>query len=77
MEPGAQKVAGLDALAGLQVRLLLDNVPGVISPRGGAKAEPARDMDAAADLADRTIDKFELFGPAEPARDVLDDLCRP
>src|SRR5712691_6490578 len=71
---GTEQVDGVDALARPQVRLLLDDVPGVVAPRGWAQAEPPRDMHATADLAHRAVEDLELLRAPEPAAQVFDDL---
>lgn len=74
LEPGAQEVDGVNAVAGSQVGLLLDDVPGVITPRGWAEAEPPRDVGTTADLAHRAVEDFELLRSAEPTPEVAGDV---
>ena len=71
---GTEQVDGVDTLARPQVRLLLDDVPGVVAPRRWAQAEPPRDMHATAHLAHRAVEDLELLRTPEPAAQAFDDL---
>ena len=60
-----------------QVGLLLDDVPAVVAPRCRVQAEPPRDMETTADVADRAVEDLEFFGVTEPLLEGGHDLAAP
>src|SRR5439155_20434498 len=66
-EAGAQQVERVDGVAGIGVRLLLDDMPPVAdAERRRSHPQPPRQVQAAADPADGGVDDLEVGGVAEP-----------
>jgi hypothetical protein len=66
-EAGAQQVERVDGVAGIGVRLLLDDMPALAdAERRRSHPQPPRQVQAAPDLADGGVDDLEVGGVAEP-----------